>query len=60
MIKGTTYIVSTADRRLQQKSDEYCGLEEVLLRVSRLVEDIHGISALDLNPIFTIPPGQGC
>ena len=35
-------------------------LEEALLRVSRLVEEIPEISELDLNPIFALPPGQGC
>ncbi len=35
-------------------------IEEVLLRLSRLVEEIPGISELDLNPIFALPPGQGC
>jgi acyl-CoA synthetase (NDP forming) len=35
-------------------------LEEVLLRVSRLVEEVPEISDLDLNPIITRPPGQGC
>jgi acetyl coenzyme A synthetase (ADP forming)-like protein len=35
-------------------------IEEVLLRVSRLVEEIPEISELDLNPTFTLPPGQGC
>jgi len=35
-------------------------LEETLLRVSRLVEQISEISELDLNPIFALPPGQGC
>ena len=35
-------------------------IEEVLLRVSRLVEDIAEIRELDLNPIFGLPPGQGC
>jgi acyl-CoA synthetase (NDP forming) len=35
-------------------------IAEVLLRVSRLVEDIPEISELDLNPIFALPPGQGC
>jgi len=35
-------------------------IEEVLLRLSRLVEDIPEISELDLNPIFALPPGQGC
>lgn len=35
-------------------------IEEVLLRLSRLVEEITEISELDLNPIFALPPGQGC
>jgi len=35
-------------------------IEDVLLRVSRLVEEIPEISELDLNPIFALPPGQGC
>ena len=35
-------------------------IEEVLLRVSRLVEDIPEIQELDLNPIFGLPPRQGC
>lgn len=35
-------------------------LEETLLRVSRLVEEIPEISELDLNPIFALPPSQGC
>jgi acetyl coenzyme A synthetase (ADP forming)-like protein len=35
-------------------------IEEVLLRLSHLVEEIPEISELDLNPIFALPPGQGC
>ena len=35
-------------------------IEEVLLRVSRLVEDIPEIQELDLNPIFGLPPRRGC
>jgi acyl-CoA synthetase (NDP forming) len=35
-------------------------IEEVLLRVSRLVEDVHEIAELDLNPVFALPPGAGC
>jgi acetyl coenzyme A synthetase (ADP forming)-like protein len=35
-------------------------LQEVLLRVSRMVEDIPEIQEVDLNPIFALPPGQGC
>lgn len=32
----------------------------VLLRISRLVEEVPEIRELDLNPIFALPPGQGC
>ena len=35
-------------------------IEDVLLRASRLVEEIPEITELDLNPIFALPPGQGC
>lgn len=35
-------------------------LETMLLRISRLVEDVPEITELDLNPIFALPPGQGC
>lgn len=35
-------------------------IHEVLLRVSRLVEEIPEISELDLNPVFALPPGEGC
>ena len=35
-------------------------IEEMLLRLSRLVEEIPEISEVDLNPIFALPPGQGC
>jgi acyl-CoA synthetase (NDP forming) len=35
-------------------------IEEVLLRLSRLVEEIPEISELDFNLIFALPPGQGC
>jgi acyl-CoA synthetase (NDP forming) len=35
-------------------------VEDVLLRVSRMVEDFPQIRELDLNPIFGLPPGQGC
>jgi acetyl coenzyme A synthetase (ADP forming)-like protein len=39
---------------------DVAALEEVLLRVSRLVEEIPEIAELDLNPVFALPPGQGC
>jgi acetate---CoA ligase (ADP-forming) len=35
-------------------------IEETLLRLSRLVEEIPEIGEVDLNPIFALPPGQGC
>ena len=35
-------------------------LEEVLLRISLLLEEVPEITELDLNPIFALPPGQGC
>ncbi len=34
-------------------------LRELLLRVSRLAEDVHEIAELDLNPVIAFPPGQG-
>ena len=33
-------------------------IEEVLLRLSRLIEEIPEISELDLNLIFALPQGQ--
>jgi acyl-CoA synthetase (NDP forming) len=35
-------------------------LAEVLLRVSRLAEEIPDIVELDLNPVMVLPAGQGC
>ena len=35
-------------------------LEEVLLCISQLVEEVPEISELNLNPIFALPPGEGC
>ncbi|MCE9536730.1 MAG: acetate--CoA ligase family protein, partial [Nitrospirae bacterium] len=35
-------------------------IEDILLRISRLVEEIPEISELDLNPVFALPEGQGC
>ena len=34
-------------------------LEQVILRVGALVEDIHEIAELDLNPVIVLPAGQG-
>ena len=35
-------------------------IEDLLLRVARLVEEIPEIAELDLNPVIAMPPGQGC
>jgi acyl-CoA synthetase (NDP forming) len=35
-------------------------LREVLLRLSRLADDVPEILELDLNPVMALPPGQGC
>jgi len=35
-------------------------IENLLLRLSRLVEEIPEIQEVDLNPVFALPPGQGC
>jgi acyl-CoA synthetase (NDP forming) len=34
--------------------------EDVLLRLSRMVEEVPEIAEVDLNPIIALPPGQGC
>jgi acyl-CoA synthetase (NDP forming) len=39
---------------------DLAALEDVLLRVSQLVEGVPEICELDLNPVFALPPGQGC
>jgi acyl-CoA synthetase (NDP forming)/GNAT superfamily N-acetyltransferase len=35
-------------------------IHDVLLRVSRLVEEVPDIAELELGPIFAGPPGEGC
>jgi acetyl coenzyme A synthetase (ADP forming)-like protein len=35
-------------------------IEDVLLRISQLVEEVPEVGELDLNPVFALPPGQGC
>jgi acyl-CoA synthetase (NDP forming) len=35
-------------------------VEELLLRVSRLAEEVPEIGEIDLNPVFALPPGEGC
>jgi acyl-CoA synthetase (NDP forming) len=39
---------------------DVAAIEEVLLRVSRLAEEVAEIGEIDLNPIFAFPPGEGC
>jgi hypothetical protein len=43
-----------------QPGGDVDALREVVLRVSRLAEDIHEIRELDLNPVVAMPPGHGC
>jgi acyl-CoA synthetase (NDP forming) len=38
---------------------DVAALEQVILRVGALVEDIHAIGELDLNPVIVLPEGQG-
>jgi acyl-CoA synthetase (NDP forming) len=35
-------------------------IQEILLRISRLVEEVPEVRELDLNPIFALGPGEGC
>jgi hypothetical protein len=35
-------------------------MEDILLRVSRLAEEVPEIGEIDLNPIFAFAPGKGC
>jgi acyl-CoA synthetase (NDP forming) len=35
-------------------------VEDLLLRLSAMVEDIHQISELDFNPVKVLPQGEGC
>jgi acyl-CoA synthetase (NDP forming) len=35
-------------------------IEDLLLRVARLVEEVPEIAELDLNPVIALPPGSGC
>lgn len=43
-----------------QPAADVKAIEEVLLRLSRLVAAVPEISELDLNPIIALPEGQGC
>jgi acetyltransferase len=35
-------------------------LEQLLLRVSAMVEDIPEVAEMDLNPVKVLLPGEGC
>ena len=35
-------------------------LRELLLRLSRLADDVPEVAELDLNPVIALPPGHGC
>ncbi|HVK14012.1 MAG TPA: acetate--CoA ligase family protein, partial [Gemmataceae bacterium] len=39
---------------------DLAALREVVLRLSRLAEEVPEIGELDLNPIFAFAPGEGC
>jgi acyl-CoA synthetase (NDP forming) len=39
---------------------DLAAVEEVLLRVSRLAEEVPEVGEIDLNPIFALPEGRGC
>lgn len=43
-----------------QPPADVTALEDVLLRLSHLVERVPEISELDMNPIFALRPGEGC
>ncbi len=39
---------------------DIAAIEDLLLRVARLVEEVPQIVELDLNPVIALPPGRGC
>ncbi len=39
---------------------DVASLEELILRVSAMVEDLPEIAEMDFNPVRVRPPGQGC
>jgi acetyl coenzyme A synthetase (ADP forming)-like protein len=39
---------------------DIAALREILLRVSRLAEEVPEIAELDLNPVIALSPGNGC
>ena len=39
---------------------DVAAIEDLLLRISRLAEDVPEIEQIDLNPVLALPPGDGC
>ena len=39
---------------------DIAAIEDLLLRIARLVEEVPQIVELDLNPVIALPPGRGC
>ncbi|MFO0796583.1 MAG: GNAT family N-acetyltransferase [Gemmataceae bacterium] len=39
---------------------DVAALEDLLLRLSRLAEEVPEIGEIDLNPVFALQPGHGC
>ena len=39
---------------------DIAAIEQLLLRLARLVEEVPEIGELDLNPVIALPPGGGC
>jgi acyl-CoA synthetase (NDP forming) len=39
---------------------DIAAIQDLLLRVARLVEEVPEISELDLNPVIVLPAGRGC
>jgi acyl-CoA synthetase (NDP forming) len=39
---------------------DVAAIEDLLLRVARLVEEVPAITELDMNPVMALPPGRGC
>jgi acetate---CoA ligase (ADP-forming) len=43
-----------------RKPSDIPALEDLLLRISALIEDVHDIQEMDLNPIVAMAAGEGC
>jgi len=43
-----------------QPAADVAALRDVLLRISRLADEIPEILELDLNPVIVLPDGHGC